>query len=52
MLNLEKICALDVAQKSKVTSSVEGDENSRFFHAILNKRRRQMLICGISLDGE
>ncbi|GJV74973.1 hypothetical protein Tco_1506557 [Tanacetum coccineum] len=31
--------------------SIEGDENSNFFHGILNKKRNQMNIRGITIDG-
>nr|GFB27588.1 RNA-directed DNA polymerase, eukaryota [Tanacetum cinerariifolium] len=38
-------------QKAKIKWSVEGDENSHFFHRILNKRRKQMSIRGVMKDG-
>ncbi|GJT08929.1 RNA-directed DNA polymerase, eukaryota [Tanacetum coccineum] len=38
-------------QKSKVKWAVEGDENSKFFHGIINKRRSQLAIRGIFVDG-
>lgn len=34
-------------KKAKVSWSVEGDENSKFFHGMLKKRRRQKMIRGI-----
>nr|GFA17100.1 RNA-directed DNA polymerase, eukaryota, reverse transcriptase zinc-binding domain protein [Tanacetum cinerariifolium] len=37
--------------KSKVKWAVEGDENSKFFHGIINKRRAQQAIRGIFVDG-
>nr|GEY52614.1 RNA-directed DNA polymerase, eukaryota, reverse transcriptase zinc-binding domain protein [Tanacetum cinerariifolium] len=40
-----------LAQKAKIKWSVEGDENSQFFHGMLNKRRNQMNIRGIMVDG-
>ncbi|GJQ90434.1 RNA-directed DNA polymerase, eukaryota [Tanacetum coccineum] len=49
--NIEKIHAMDLAQKAKIKWSIEGDENSRFFHGILNKKRHQMNIRGVMVDG-
>nr|GEV50033.1 putative RNA-directed DNA polymerase, eukaryota, reverse transcriptase zinc-binding domain protein [Tanacetum cinerariifolium] len=41
----------DVAQKAKVKWALEGDENSNFFHGIINKRRAQLAIRGIFYSG-
>ena len=41
----------DRVQKSKVKWAVEGDENSKFFHGIINKRRSQLAIRGVFVDG-
>ncbi|GJY27528.1 RNA-directed DNA polymerase, eukaryota [Tanacetum coccineum] len=41
-----------MAQKAKIKWSVEGDENSKFFHGIVNKKRRHLAIKGILVDGE
>ncbi|GJX07756.1 RNA-directed DNA polymerase, eukaryota [Tanacetum coccineum] len=38
---------VDSIQKSKVKWAIEGDENSSFFHGIINKRRSQLAIRGI-----
>ena len=39
-------------QKAKVKWAIEGDENSKYFHGIINKKRHQMAIRGISVNGE
>nr|GEY60163.1 hypothetical protein [Tanacetum cinerariifolium] len=44
--------AMDLAQKAKIKWSVEGDENSRFFHGMINKKRSQLNIRGVMVDGE
>ena len=31
--------SLDMAQKAKIRWSIEGDENSKYFHGIFNKKR-------------
>ncbi|PWA38925.1 cytochrome P450 [Artemisia annua] len=41
----------DLHQKLKVKWGVEGDENSKFYHAIINKRRRQNTLNGIKHNG-
>nr|GEW13215.1 RNA-directed DNA polymerase, eukaryota, reverse transcriptase zinc-binding domain protein [Tanacetum cinerariifolium] len=45
--DLEKLEATEVTQKAKIKWSIEGDENSKFFHGILNKKRNQHAIRGI-----
>ncbi|KAL4583477.1 hypothetical protein LXL04_008050 [Taraxacum kok-saghyz] len=42
---------LDMAQKAKVKWSVEGDENSKFFHGVLKRRRMVVAIKGVKVDG-
>ncbi|GKF63996.1 hypothetical protein Tco_0187444, partial [Tanacetum coccineum] len=49
--NIDHIHSMDLAQKAKIKWSIEGDENSIFFHGILNKKRYQMNIRGITIDG-
>ncbi|GKA67464.1 hypothetical protein Tco_0767381 [Tanacetum coccineum] len=49
--NIDHIHSMDLAQKAKIKWSIEGDENSKFFHGILNKKRNQMNIRGITIDG-
>ncbi|GJS23933.1 RNA-directed DNA polymerase, eukaryota [Tanacetum coccineum] len=44
--------SLDLAQKAKVRWSIEGDENSKYFHGILNKKRSQLAIRGVLVDGD
>ncbi|GJR94425.1 RNA-directed DNA polymerase, eukaryota [Tanacetum coccineum] len=41
----------DFVQKAKTKWAVEGDENSKFFHGIINKRRSQLSIRGVLADG-
>nr|GEZ63154.1 RNA-directed DNA polymerase, eukaryota [Tanacetum cinerariifolium] len=38
--------------KSKVKWAIEGDENSNFFHGIINKKRSQLSIRGVFVDGD
>nr|GFC69642.1 RNA-directed DNA polymerase, eukaryota [Tanacetum cinerariifolium] len=41
----------EVAQKAKIKWVVEGDENMKFFHGMLNKKRNQRSIQGIMVNG-
>ncbi|XP_076905744.1 uncharacterized protein LOC143561587 [Bidens hawaiensis] len=43
---LEHVKMLDESQKAKVKWYMEADENSKFFHAIINQKRRQLSIRG------
>ncbi|GJX53515.1 RNA-directed DNA polymerase, eukaryota, reverse transcriptase zinc-binding domain protein, partial [Tanacetum coccineum] len=42
---------LELAQKAKIKWSIEGDENSKYFHGIINKHRSNLAIRGILVDG-
>ena len=48
--HVNKIEALEVAQKAKIKWSIEGDENSKYYYGILNKKRSQLAIRGILVD--
>ncbi|GJX03209.1 RNA-directed DNA polymerase, eukaryota [Tanacetum coccineum] len=41
----------EMAQKAKIKWAVEGDENSKFFHGMLNKKRNILNIRGVMVDG-
>ncbi|GKA14061.1 RNA-directed DNA polymerase, eukaryota, reverse transcriptase zinc-binding domain protein [Tanacetum coccineum] len=43
---------LDISQKAKVKWGIEADENSKFFHAIVNQKRRTLSIHGIKHEGQ
>ncbi|GKE12159.1 RNA-directed DNA polymerase, eukaryota, reverse transcriptase zinc-binding domain protein, partial [Tanacetum coccineum] len=43
--------SLELAQKAKIKWSIEGDENSKYFHGIINKQRNNIVIRGILVDG-
>nr|GEV63917.1 hypothetical protein [Tanacetum cinerariifolium] len=51
LLNINDMESKDYIQKSKVTWAIEGDKNSKFFHGIINKKRSQLAIRGIFVDG-
>ncbi|GJW39585.1 RNA-directed DNA polymerase, eukaryota [Tanacetum coccineum] len=39
-------------QKAKIQWAIEGDENSNFFHGIINRKRANLAIKGVMVDGE
>lgn len=42
---------LDLKQKARTKWALEGDENSRFFHGVLNQHRRAQKINGLLIGG-
>ncbi|GJU94484.1 RNA-directed DNA polymerase, eukaryota, reverse transcriptase zinc-binding domain protein [Tanacetum coccineum] len=48
---LENLQSLEAAQKSKIKWAIEGDENSKYYHGILHKKRSQLAIRDILVDG-
>ncbi|GJR46821.1 cytochrome P450 [Tanacetum coccineum] len=49
--DLDHAIRLDLMQKAKVKWTIDGDENSKFFHGILNNKFSKSRIHGISLIG-
>nr|GEU74951.1 RNA-directed DNA polymerase, eukaryota [Tanacetum cinerariifolium] len=44
--------AMEISQKAKIQWSIEGDENSKYFHGIMNKKRSQLAIRRTLANGE
>ncbi|XP_021990744.1 uncharacterized protein LOC110887361 [Helianthus annuus] len=42
---------LDIKQRARLRWAVDGDENSKFFHALVNNRKIVNAIHGLSIDG-
>nr|GEV45005.1 RNA-directed DNA polymerase, eukaryota [Tanacetum cinerariifolium] len=42
----------EMAQKAKVHWAIEGDENSKYFHGILNNKRSHLAIRGVLVNGD
>ncbi|GKA65245.1 RNA-directed DNA polymerase, eukaryota, reverse transcriptase zinc-binding domain protein [Tanacetum coccineum] len=49
--DMENLQSLETAQKAKIKWAIEGDENSRYYHGVLNKKRNQLNIRGILVEG-
>ncbi|GJU82120.1 RNA-directed DNA polymerase, eukaryota [Tanacetum coccineum] len=55
MNNLQDVKAVDARdsiQKAKIQLAVEGDENSKIFHGIVNRKRANLAVKGIMIDGD
>ncbi|GKD17925.1 hypothetical protein Tco_1207083, partial [Tanacetum coccineum] len=50
--NFQSSINRDNIQKAKIRWAIEGDENSKFFHAIINKKRANLSVKGVMVDGE
>ncbi|GJW30573.1 hypothetical protein Tco_0047448, partial [Tanacetum coccineum] len=49
---VDKLCAIEASQKAKIKWAIEGDENSKYYHGILNKKRNQLSIRGVLVEGD
>ncbi|GJR37384.1 RNA-directed DNA polymerase, eukaryota [Tanacetum coccineum] len=50
--DINSIEVSELSQKAKVRWSIKGNENSKYFHGILNSKRSQLAIRRILLDGD
>nr|GFA68048.1 RNA-directed DNA polymerase, eukaryota [Tanacetum cinerariifolium] len=50
--DINQMEAMDYVQKSKIKWAIEGDGNSKFFHGIINKKRSQLSVRGVFVDGD
>ncbi|GJW84461.1 RNA-directed DNA polymerase, eukaryota [Tanacetum coccineum] len=50
--NINMRHSLDMAPKVKIRWSIEGDENSKFFHGIINMKRSQLAIRDVLVEGD
>ncbi|GJW10026.1 RNA-directed DNA polymerase, eukaryota, reverse transcriptase zinc-binding domain protein [Tanacetum coccineum] len=48
--DIDKFASMDLIQKVRVKWDIEGDENSKFFHGLINKKRRNQMINGIMVE--
>ncbi|GJZ50302.1 RNA-directed DNA polymerase, eukaryota [Tanacetum coccineum] len=48
--DIEKMESMEMAQKAKIKWAIEGDENSKYYHGILNKKRSQLDVRDILVN--
>nr|GEW06507.1 putative RNA-directed DNA polymerase, eukaryota, reverse transcriptase zinc-binding domain protein [Tanacetum cinerariifolium] len=51
LYNINQMESKEYLQKPKIKWAIEGDENSKFFHGLINKKRSQLAIRGVFVDG-
>nr|GFC14442.1 RNA-directed DNA polymerase, eukaryota, reverse transcriptase zinc-binding domain protein [Tanacetum cinerariifolium] len=51
LYNINQMESKEYLQKSKFQWAIEGDENLKFFHGLINKKRSQLAICRVFIDG-
>nr|GEX29266.1 RNA-directed DNA polymerase, eukaryota, reverse transcriptase zinc-binding domain protein [Tanacetum cinerariifolium] len=51
ILKVKKLQSMEAAQKAKIKWAIEGDENSKYYHGILNKKQNQLAIRGFLIKG-
>ncbi|GKA29338.1 RNA-directed DNA polymerase, eukaryota [Tanacetum coccineum] len=49
--DIKSLDSSDYLQKAKIQWAIEGDENSKFFHGVINRRRSNLAVKGIMVDG-
>ncbi|GKB12868.1 RNA-directed DNA polymerase, eukaryota, reverse transcriptase zinc-binding domain protein [Tanacetum coccineum] len=49
--DIDKFASMDLIQKARVKWDIEGDKNSKFFHGLINQKRRNQIINGIMVEG-
>nr|GEV08903.1 RNA-directed DNA polymerase, eukaryota [Tanacetum cinerariifolium] len=49
---IDGLLAKELAQKTKIKWAIEGDENSKFFHGMLNKKHSSTGVRGVMVDGK
>ncbi|GKE88671.1 hypothetical protein Tco_1566146, partial [Tanacetum coccineum] len=52
MQDIKSTVVRDQMQKAKIQWAVEGDENSKFFHGIVNRKCVHLSVKGVMVDGE
>ncbi|GJR49569.1 RNA-directed DNA polymerase, eukaryota [Tanacetum coccineum] len=50
--DMDKLKDMETTQKAKIKWAIEGDENSKYYHGVLNKKRTQIAIRGVMVEGK
>nr|GEZ17643.1 RNA-directed DNA polymerase, eukaryota [Tanacetum cinerariifolium] len=49
--DIDKVESMEMAQKAKIKWAIEGDENSKYYHGVINKKRSRFAVHGVLADG-
>ncbi|GJZ66869.1 RNA-directed DNA polymerase, eukaryota, reverse transcriptase zinc-binding domain protein [Tanacetum coccineum] len=49
--DIDKVDSMEMAQKEKIKWAIEGDENSKYYHGVINKKRGRCAVRGVLADG-
>ncbi|GJX93965.1 RNA-directed DNA polymerase, eukaryota [Tanacetum coccineum] len=49
--DIDKVDSMEMAQKAKIKWAIEGDENSKYYHGVINKKRGRCAVRGVLADG-
>ncbi|GKE02633.1 RNA-directed DNA polymerase, eukaryota, partial [Tanacetum coccineum] len=49
--DLDRISGMDLAQKAHSHWDIEVDKNTKYFHGLINQRRRQQMVKGVMIEG-
>ncbi|GJT59438.1 RNA-directed DNA polymerase, eukaryota, reverse transcriptase zinc-binding domain protein [Tanacetum coccineum] len=49
--DLDRISGMDLTQKAHSHWDIEGDENTKYFHRLINQRRSQQMVKGVMIEG-
>ena len=51
VVDLDRLAIMDIMQKAKIKWAIEGDENSKFYHGILKRKRKNLAMKGVNVEG-
>ncbi|KAI3506473.1 hypothetical protein L1887_28832 [Cichorium endivia] len=51
LVEFEKIASCDLKQRARLKWSIDGDENTKFFHAFVNNKKQKNCIRGLNING-
>nr|GEV85334.1 RNA-directed DNA polymerase, eukaryota, reverse transcriptase zinc-binding domain protein [Tanacetum cinerariifolium] len=50
--DIQSVVTHESIQKAKIKWAIEGDENSKFFHGMINRKRANLAVKGVMIKGE
>nr|GEX02404.1 RNA-directed DNA polymerase, eukaryota [Tanacetum cinerariifolium] len=50
--DIQSVKTRESIQKAKIKWAIEGDENFKFFHGMINRKRANLAVKGVMIEGE